>query len=205
MKKTMLYLCCIILISSCGQRNSSNGADEGKLKDGVYTSELAGWTIKIPAGWEVINRKAKAEIAQRGKESLEDAFDEKVGNNAHNALIAFGKTAPNTFLSTIEPFSKEDEEKWDESISMIKKMLYTGYLNQGIPVDTTSTTTELIDRMEFKKFTTDIYSPGGKIEMSQTIYCTLIDHKLFAVNINYDNEADRDEMLEAFRNSTFKR
>ena len=64
---------------------------------------------------------------------------------------------------------------------------------------------EKIDGLDFHKYSFTIYSPDGEIILNQIMYGRLINGFDFGVNINYNNNKDRDELLKVFKNSKFKR
>ena len=84
-------------------------------------------------------------------------------------------------------------------------IIYNTYLNQGIKSDTSATTIEKINGLDFKKYSFTIYSPNGEVIIEQIVYSKLINGYDFSVNINYNNEEDKDVMMNAWKNSRFKK
>lgn len=120
-------------------------------------------------------------------------------------LISFQKNQFNIFQSSSEPFELEYEGEWEETNSELKEIIYKTYLNQGIKADSSATIIEKIDGLDFHKYSFTIYSPKGKVILNQIMYSRLINGFDFGVNINFNNDKDKDELLKVLRNSKFKK
>jgi hypothetical protein len=195
----------VITMTSCTQTDPNKNIDEGKVEDNTYTSKEIGWTIEIPKGWTVTDKDKIKEINEKGLKVMEETIDGEIDYSKLKNLIAFQKNQFNTFHSTSEPFVLEYEGEWEENNSALKGIIYTAYLNQGIKVDSSSTTIETIDGYDFIKYSFTLYSPKGDVFLNQIMFSRLINGFDFGVNINYNNDKDRDELLKAFRNSKFKK
>jgi hypothetical protein len=132
-------------------------------------------------------------------------MDAEIDYSGLKNLISLQKDLFNIFQSTSEPFKVEYEGEWEENSAALKEIIYLTYLDQGIKADSSATTTEVIDGLEFQKYSFTIYSPNGKLILGQIMYSRLINGFDFGVNINYNNDKYRDELLMAFRNSKFKK
>lgn len=200
----LLLLGLLFILTSCGQADPNKQVDEGKVENNFYTSEEIGWTMEIPKGWTVVDKEKKDALNQKGLKALEETLDSKVDFSALRNLISFQKNPFNIFQSTSEPFNLEYEGEWEENNAALKEVLYETYVNQGIKVDSSATTIEKIDGIEFQVTSFTVYSPKGDIILTQIMYSCLINGFDFGVNINYNNKKDREEMLRVFMNSTFK-
>lgn len=207
MKKMLFTVFTGFLITgtSCGQTDPSKNIDEGKVEGDIYTSQEIGWTIEIPKGWTVIDKDKTKETNEKGLKALEETIGGEIDYSGLKNLISFQKNQFNTFQSTSEPFELEYEGEWEETNSALKEIIYTAYLNQGIKADSSATTIEKIDGLDFHKYIFTIYSPKGDVILKQIMFSRLINGFDFGVNINYNNDKDRDELLKAFRNSKFKK
>lgn len=194
-----------ISLTSCGQVEPNKNIDEGKVEGNIYTSQEIGWTIEIPKGWKVIDKEKIKETNKKGLKAIEETIEGQVDYSGLKNLISFQKNQFNIFQSSSEPFELEYEGEWKKNNATLKEIIYTTYLNQGIKVDSTTTKIETIDGLDFQTYIFTIYSPKGNVILKQIIYSRLINGLDFGVNINYNNDKDRDELLKVFKSSKFKR
>lgn len=122
-----------------------------------------------------------------------------------NSRISFQKNQFNVFQATSEPFKQEYEGEWEENNAILKEINYMTYLNQGIKTDTSATTVETVDGLEFKKNMFTLYSPKGEVILKQIMYNRLINGFDFSVCISYNNNKNKDELMNVFKNSKFKK
>ncbi len=207
MKKILFTIIVGISLSltSCGQVDPNRNIDEGKVEGNIYTSQEIGWTVEIPKGWTVIDKEKTKETNEKGLKAIEETIDGQVDYSGLKNLISFQKNQFNIFQSTSEPFELEYEGEWEENNAALKEIIYTTYLNQGIKVDSSATTIEKIDELDFHKYSFTIYSPKDEVILKQIMFSRLINGFDFGVNINYNNDKDRNELLKVFRNSKFKK
>ena len=207
MKKTLFTIITgiTLLLSSCGQVDPNKNIDEGKVEGNIYTSQEIGWTIEIPKGWTVIDKEKTKEINEKGRKAIEETLDGEIDYSGLKNLISFQKNQFNIFQSVSEPFELEYDGEWKENNAALKDLIYSTYENQGIKVDSTATKIETIDGLDFQSYSFTIYSPNGDVILRQIMFSRLINGFDFGVNINYNNDKDRDELLRVFRNSKFKK
>jgi len=197
-------LVCWILIPlyACGQGGNTS-IDEGDLDGNTYISEEIGWAIQIPEDWNVVLRDQMEANMQKGKEAIEEVQGE-VDVSELKFLISFQKDQFNMFQSTSEPFELQYDGEWEENNQYVRDLIYATYQNKGLGVDTTSSKM-LVDGLEFQGFHITIYSPQGDVILYQDMYSRHINGYDFGVNINYNNDEDREVMMTAWKNSTFIR
>lgn len=207
MNKTIFILTIGILsiLTSCGKADPNKNVDEGKVERNLYTSGEIGWTIEIPKGWTVVDKEEKQATNEKGKKAIEETIKEDFDFSGLKNLIGFQKNQFNIFQSTSEPFELEYEGEWEENNSELKKILFATYKNQGIKADSSATSIEKIDGLDFHTYSFTIYSPKGVVILKQLLFSRLINGYDFGVNLNYNNDKDRDELLKVFRNSKFKK
>lgn len=207
MKKILFTIITGISLSltSCGQVDTNKNIDKGKVEGNIYTSKEIGWTIEIPKGWTVVDKEKTKETNEKGLKALEETIDGEIDFSGLKNLISLQKDQFNIFQSTSEPFELEYEGEWEENNAALKEIIYTTYLNQGMKSDSSATTIEKIDGLEFQKYSFTIYSPKGEVILKQIMFSRLINGFDFGVNINYNNDKDRDELLKVFRKSKFKK
>ena len=205
MKKTLLIFISTLTIISCKPSNPNKNIDEGKVEGNTYTSQEIGWTIAIPDGWEVVDREKSEDMREKGTQALEETIDQEVDFSGVKTLIAFQKNQFNIFQSTSEPFKLEYEGEWEINNAAIKALIFETFVNQGIKADSSATSVETIDGLDFQTYSFTIYGPTGEVILNQILYSRLINGFDFAANINYNNEKDKETQLQAFRNSKFKK
>ncbi|WP_033957040.1 hypothetical protein [Psychroserpens jangbogonensis] len=199
----VIFLALILSITSCKQVDPNKQIDEGKVENDFYSSKEIGWTMNIPSNWEVTSREQNEENQKKGLDVIEDMVDGEIDISGLKNLIGFQKNVFNMFQSTSEPFELEYEGEWEENNAGLKILIYETYLQQGIKTDSTATKIVKIDDLDFHTYTFTIYSPKDEVILNQIMYSRLINGFDFGVNINYNNESDKDEMLEVWLNSKF--
>ncbi|MBJ2176338.1 hypothetical protein JBL43_18950 [Aureibaculum sp. A20] len=202
---TKALLIIILLITSCKKVNSNEAVDEGSVNSNVYNSKEIGWTITIPNDWKVTTKQQSQSHTNKGKEILENQIGDNINISGLKNLIGFQKNPFNSFQSTSEPFEIEYPGEWKENNILLKKLMYDTYTDQDMKTDTSATTVVNIDGLDFQTYEFIIYGPDGEEIIKQQMYNRLINGFDFGVNINYNNEADKKEMLDAWVNSKFKK
>lgn len=192
-------------LTSCGQVDPNKNIDEGKIEDNIYTSQEIGWTLEIPKGWTVIDKAITKETNEKGLKAIEETIDEKVDYSSLKNLISFQKNKFNIFQSSSEPFKLEYEGEWEENNANLKDIIFSTYENQGIKVDSSATKIVTIDGLDFQSYSFTIFSPKGDVILRQIMFSRLINGFDFGVNINFNNEKDKNELLKVFMNSKFKK
>lgn len=197
----------ILLLSmfSCGQIDPNKQIDEGKIENHSYSSKEIGWTINIPKNWTVTSREQNEKYEKKGLDAMEELVEGEIDISGLKNLIGFQKNRFNIFQSTSEPFKLEYEGEWEETNNGVKELIYNTYLQQGIRVDSTATEIIKIDGLDFHSYELIVYGPNNDVILNQLMYSRLINGFDFAANINYNNDSDKKEMLNAWMNSKFKK
>ncbi|AUP80778.1 hypothetical protein [Flavivirga eckloniae] len=202
----IILLGILVSIASCKQKTDPNKQiDEGHVKNDVYSSKEIGWTITIPDNWKVITKEQNETFQKKGLDAMEDMLDEEVDASEVRNLIGFQKDQFNIFQSTSEPFEVEYEGEWEETNAALKELIYYTYMDQNIKVDSTATKIVKVNGLDFRSYEFKIYGPNGDVILNQIMYSRLINGFDFGVNINYNNESYKKEMLDAWLNSKFKK
>ncbi len=201
---TLISLSVALTFISCGQTDPNKQIDEGAVKNNTYTSEEIGWTIEIPDGWNVIEKEQTQANNEKGLKAMEETLNGEIDYSGLINLIGFQKNQFNMFQSTSEPFELEYEGEWEDNNEALKKLLYATYTNKGIKIDTASSEI-IIDDLNFEVFHITMYGPNGEIILNQEMYSRYINGFDFGVNLNYNNDKDKETLLEVWRNSKFKK
>lgn len=204
-KNIILLLIVSISTYTCKNVDPNNQIDEGNIENNVYKSNEIGWEMEIPKGWEIVTMEETKSFQEKGTDFLEDIAEAEIDVSKLRNLLSFKKGLFNMFQSTSEPYEIEYEGEWEENAVALKEFLYDAYTQQGIKVSVSDTTTELIDGLEFQLYTFSLYGPDDEVILNQMMYSTLTNGYDFGVNINYNNDTDKNEMLKAFQNSKFRK
>ena len=201
-KLTILFF--ITVLISC-KTDPNQQIDEGKITENSYHSEEIGWTMEIPKGWDITHKSVLDKRTEKGLDAINETTGIEYDASGLKQLLNFQKNQFNIFQSTSEPFEVEYEGEWEENNAGLKELIYSTYLERGMRTDSTETKTIKIDGIEFQSYEFTIYSPKGNIILNQIMYSRLINGLDFGVNINYTNETDKKQMLDAWLNSRFKK
>jgi hypothetical protein len=177
--------------------------DEGTVTGETYTSKELGWTIEIPKGYTVTAKDLAQAQQEKGLKMIEKATDNQVITDSLKQLIGFMKDKFNNFGSTSQPVQESYPGEYQENSKYLSTIIYQTFASQGIKADT-ATGKETIQGLEFNALYTKIYSPQGKVILNQIMLSRLHKGYDFGVNINYNNEEDKEILVKAFRNSKFQ-
>jgi len=161
--------------------------------------------MQIPAGWTILSSKEVNRHEDKGKELLTETIGEDIGFEGLKNLLHFQKDRFNIFQSTAEPFTIEYEGEWSENNQALKEVIIETYNNQGIKTKSTAIRKENIDGLTFEVYDISLIDPKGKVVITQTMYSSLINGYDFGANMTYNSDENRDVMLNAWRNSKFKK
>lgn len=204
MKPTFLFLPILSFVFfSCTELDPNKQVDEGQVTGATYESKEIGWIIEIPKGWKVIAKDKIEASNEKGKKLLEQTAGGEVDISGLKYLISFQKNQFNIFNSTSEPFVEEYPGEYEQNRKFVYGLIHDTYTSQGIKTDT-ATTTERIQGLDFHVLFTTIYSPEGEKLFNQILFSRLINGYDFAMTITYNNEEDRQTMLDAIKQSKFR-
>ncbi|MEO0895289.1 MAG: hypothetical protein AAFY71_02640 [Bacteroidota bacterium] len=201
MKQLLISLLAFFLLSSC-QQDPNKQVDEGQVAEDTYHSEEIGWTIKIPKGWQVTSRDKLQELQDTGMEMMEESSGQKFDLSGFKQLISFQKDQFHIFQSTSETFNPEEDGDWAANNKAIKRLVYQTFASQGIRLDTSSQK-EIIGGKEFEVYHVTIYGPDGQVILYQDMYGLFINGFDFGANLSYRDEDKKEEMMNAWKSSTF--
>lgn len=193
----------VLVLAMCLDAMAQSALEEGEIRDGVYVNESLGWTMPVPEGWSVMSRERAEALEARGKESVEDTIGEEVDAEGLVDLLQLQMDERNVFQSTSEPFEEAYEGEWGEVTIGVRDVVIDTYLNAGLEVEYTDIMSEEVGGIPFEYFQLVIYTADGQPLLGQTMYSTLRRGFDFGASLTYDNDADRDTMLRAWRASTF--
>ncbi|MFY7669765.1 hypothetical protein ACOSP6_01620 [Tenacibaculum sp. MEBiC06402] len=201
--KLTVFLLFSLLISCKTDPNKQ--IDEGKITANEYHSNEIGWTMEIPKGWTVTQKSIVDKRTKKGLDAISETVGIEIDASGLKQLLNFQKNKFNIFQSTSEPVELEYEGEWEEINKGLKQLIYDTYLQQGIKADSTETRIVTIDGLDFQSYEFTIYGPQGNVILNQIMYSRFINGFDFGVNLNYNNESDKKEMLQVWLNSKFKK
>ncbi len=193
----MKYISLLFLLISIAF--SSEAQTDSKARS-YYCKEI-GWTILVPDGWSVLSKEKQADLQNTGKKAMEKVTEEDIPTQRLKNLISFRRDPLNVFMSTIEPFTEDKPGEYEQNNRKIYGLIYSTFKNEGIKADTASGE-EMIRGHKFYTFATKIYSKDGDLILQQKMFSRLVKGYDFGVTISYDNEQDKQAMLDAWLNST---
>lgn len=199
MIRSLIYRCLafiLIIFLSC---NSSSLKEERDALE-AYTSKEIGWTIEIPQGFKRTSQIKRDADDQKGKEAIEKVYEGELKIDSLRHLVSFMKNQFNSFDSTIEPYEETEAGEYAENNVLIHKLIFDTYHKQGIKIDTSSSKINLKGQL-FNAFYIKIFGPNGEVALNQIMYSKMIKGYDFGVNINYNNEEDKNALISAFMNS----
>lgn len=200
-----LLVTCLLFLAACTSKpkDPNRKVDEGKITGETYESDMIGWTIQVPKGWK-ITTSGQAEVDdEKGVKEIEKSTGTRISTRGTKHLIGFKKDDFNSFGTTIQPVRTQDDEEYQKSVQELYKIIYNTFTKQGIKVDTSSGT-EMIGGKQFFAFYDKLYAADGTVILNQVLYSKIINGYDFAVNINYNNDENKEVLLKAFKSSTFK-
>ncbi|PZE17183.1 hypothetical protein DNU06_07880 [Putridiphycobacter roseus] len=204
MKIKWIALLLLTVLISCST-DPNKQIDEGKITDNTYHSKEIGWTMEIPNGWEVTHKSTLDERTSNGLDLISESAGIEIDASELKQLLNFQKNKFNIFQSTSQPFIEEYEGEWASNNVLLKELIYNTYLQNGMKTDSSATQTVSVNGLDFVFYEFVIYGPKGDVILNQMMYSRLINGFDFGININYNNEGDKKEMLEAWMNSKFEK
>lgn len=202
MKRLTFLLFTLCILISC-KYDPNKQIDEGTIKENIYHSDEIGWTIEIPSGWNITPRSTLDERAETSLDVIQESSGTEFKINELKKLLNLQKDEINGLQSSSEPFVLEYEGQWEENFAAMKELIFDTYLYRGIETDSTETKIVEIDGLQFHNYQFTIYGHEGDVILNQLMYGSLINGFDFGININYNNESDKIELINALNNSKF--
>ena len=192
-KLSYFIVVCTFILQSCqGQGNSSKK---------IYNPDFK-WTITIPENFEKVSNDDWEKMQNKGAEAIENTYEGEIVNRA-TIVFVFKSGQINYFESNYQPFDIATDGDYLENNKGVNEMLYNTFITQmpGIKIDTTRTV-EKIDNLEFQNFKMKVVYPNQMV-LNVSMYSRLFKNKEFSVNIMYVDDKKGQQMLQAWKASTF--
>lgn len=175
----------------------------GEIKDGVYRFADIGWTMPIPPGWTVMPLQQTQQAQEVGKKAIQDAMGATVDMSTLRHLLAFAKDRANVFQSSFEDVPPEQVASWPEANANVREIVLRTYRAKRVNIDASPLREEVIAGVTFHVFDITIKDSKGTPFLYQSVYSALFGKQTLGVSLTYLTESNRDEMLKAFKASTF--
>jgi len=206
----LLFFLALLLfsVSSCKHKQTyhekKKEIDAGHLSENnIYSAKEVGWTVQVPDGWQIITRKEKKVLSEKGKKSVEETLGENIDASELVELINFKKDMFNSFLSTMEPFDEKKYGSYDNQNTTIHELVKKTYASKNIYAEYELGALRIDGKM-FDRFITKVYSPDKKnIIINQAMFSCLINGYDFSMVINYNNEKDKETLMNVIQSSKF--
>lgn len=201
----LLPILLFVFVISCKEKPKDPNAqvDEGSFTGETYTSRDIGWTIEIPKGFTVTSKDQVDAQEKKGLKMIENATNTQINTRELKNLLSFSKNKFNLLTSTSQPFQESYEGEYEANIRAMPALLYQTFAAQGVRTDT-ATGSEKIQGLDFRTVYTTVYGKDGNVILRQNIYTRLMKGYDFNVVISYNNEDDKDAMVNTFRKSKFE-
>jgi hypothetical protein len=198
-----IFLFLVTLFSACSKADPNVEIDEGSIIEDTYSSNEIGWTMQIPAGWNILPRNKAVDTQNKGKKAIEEMLGEEIAIEELKNLLHLQKDVFHTFQSTSQPFVSTYDGEWEETNETLKQVLMDTYANEGIRAEVSETKIENIDAVKFVTYEFTLYAPSGNVFLRQILYTSLINGYDFGMNVSYTDAQIRDEILSAWKKSKF--
>ena len=170
-----------------------------------FTFKEVGWTITLPASYEVIDSTVDAAIISKGKKAIEESNDIEVDMSQTKTLISASKSQFNYFDATITAFDAQEDGDYQELNQSVKDALFTTFEDQipNVKMDS-STTTITIDGIIFDKFQIKIVMGENSI-MNMILLSRLRNGFDFGISYLYLDEVTKQEIEHMLNTSKFEK
>lgn len=196
MKNIFLILTSILAIS-CQQSVLTTS----EIKS-IPINEKISWNIQLPKGWNVISQQKMDKIESKGKKAMEETIGEEVEMN-HENLVTINKNQFNSLIANRQVYDSIIDGPYVELQDLLFKSILEAYRNQGIKFDY-QYGNDTIDGMSFRTLSTTLYAPQtNEIILNQILWDRLFDDYALMININYNNDTDKNKLMNLVESSSF--
>lgn len=173
-----------------------------ETKDEVIHTEHFNWTMNIPDGFEMESEEEWEKLQQKGTEVIEEAFDQEIEGSV-KTIVVFKHDESNYFDANYQPFDTALDGSYLKSCNDVNQVIFETFLAQmpDVQIDSSSTTV-IIDNLEFQKFNIIVQLPNNS-SLTTHMYSRLFEDTELAINIMYQDEEYGQLMTEAWLNSSF--
>ncbi len=160
------------------------------------------WKVQIPEGFEKVDNQEWSILQGKGEQTLEKTVGQDITN--HSKTIFIVKSGNFNYLeANYQPFDTKNDGSYEASNKFVNDIVYKSF-KENMPNAKISNTRskEKINNLIFHKNTFEILMPNS-MSMKMIMYSRLFGKKDFSVNIMFIDSKKGEEMLTAWKNSTF--
>ena len=170
--------------------------------DSEFYSPDFKWKIQIPQGFEKVNHDEWAKMQGKGEQALEKTTGQDVVNNSKTIFVV--KSGNFNYLETnSQPFDTKTDGNYEEINKAVNDIVYKAFKeNMPNATITNTRTKEKINNLIFHKNSFKILLPNN-MTMEMIMFSRLFGKKEFTLNVMFMDSKKGEEMLNAWKNSTF--
>lgn len=195
MKKLILLAFAFLLIFQNAYAQNS---------DNRYYSKDFKWSIEIPKDYIKVSEEEWTKSQEKGEKALEKTTGQNIINES-KTLFVYKADDMHFIEANYQPYDTAIDGDYLENTKQVNNTLYQTF-KENIPnakIDT-ETSSETINGLLFHTFEIKIHLPNN-LTLYAIMYSRLFDKKEFTVNIMYLNPERGEEMINAWKNSTFEK
>ena len=171
--------------------------------DNVYHVDEIGWTTTIPDGWEIVTQQEMGKLKKKGADAIEEAFETEIDYSDVQDLLSVKKDKINSFMSNMQKMNDTRDGNFDERVKTMYDAIRYSYQSKNVQMEEAVGAIR-IDGIMFDRLEIKILSPDkNKTILNQEIFIALINGYDVTMIINYNNEKDKDDLLEMVIGSKF--
>src|SRR5258705_2985003 len=211
--KYILIIVAFLFFQSCKEKDKPQSLEEkqkeietGSLSAAsVYTADEIGWTVHVPAGWEILTKEQMKQNTAKGKKVMEESTAIEIDASDLQQLLNLRKDKFNSFLSTMEKYDIQEMGSYEKNSKTLNDLMKQAFEKQGIHADY-SEDTAMIDGLRFTVFKSKMYGTDKKqVILNLVMYNRLINGYDVGMTITYNNEGTRNELEKMIIASKFSK
>ncbi len=170
-----------------------------------YTCPEIGWQTMLPKDWNLLTKEQTNDMNAKGKDLLEKSTGKSIDMSNLEELVNMRKNNFNTFLSTIEKYDSSLFPSVSAYNKYVDDLIENAYTNKKIKFDDKEDSAT-IDGIVFHTLELHLYAPDTKdLILTQKMYSAILNGYSFSMTANYNNEADKQTLMNVINSSTFTR
>ena len=180
-------------------------AATAQTENRIYTFKQIGWTIQLPADFDVMDSIDNLVHMEKGLKAIEDVTDVTADISKTITLISATKNTYNYFNATIEPFDDTDGISWETSNQNLKEILYITFADKmsEATIDTLAGK-QIIDGVSFDKYHI-IIKQNGKTIFNMLLLSKLYKGFDFGISYLYLDDRTRAQIESMLEQSKFSK
>lgn len=168
----------------------------------MYRNKQLGWEMPVPAGWVTVSKGQMDDLERKGQDAMRKAFETEEISNDHTQLLAFQKDNVNMCFSTLDAYQVAQNVTFEDHIHNIGSLIAETYEKNGVATQH-SIDTMALDGLEFIRINLTLFDTKNNPVLKQKILYRQFGDNTLTINLNYNNDIDRNTLLEALRRSKF--